>query len=340
MATKPIVNIHQNDPPAWFKTADLGIFIHWGLYSVPAYAPVAGGHGEHQKGAFRDMFAQQPYAEWYANSIRIDGSLAYQYHRRHYRGQPYEAFAETFKKTAQNVDIPRWVDLFVKAGAKYVVLVSKHHDGFVMFNSRQENPHLADYHLDWDFVGELAAECRRRGLRFGVYYSSLLDWTFTRRAVESPADMLVGNNNSQEYMDYAYHHWREIIDRWGQYPNSLRNPAGRALFNVGARIVMNRPAKAGALGPDKYWDYRTAEYTLDWPADDIWFEMCRGMDKSFGYNKNSRPQDYITAAEVRRIISVLTPKKGRLLLNVGPDENGAIPSYQERIFQELAETRG
>ncbi|QFR22748.1 hypothetical protein D1010_04440 [Schleiferilactobacillus harbinensis] len=78
------------------------------------------------------------------------------------------------------------------------------------------------------------------------------------------------------------------------------------------------------------------EYTDDWHGTD-YFETTRGMDKSFGYNQYSRPQDYITADEVRGIVAKVRPQKGRLLLNVGPEKDGTIPPYQEQILKDLAE---
>lgn len=372
MAVSGQVNIHRYDPPLWFKEADFGIFIHWGLYSVPAYAPPESEDFDTiaNNRSSEYLFKHTPYAEWYQNSIAIAGSPAQEYHRTHYGDMPYTAFADTFRQTAKKADPEKWADLFQKAGAKYVVLVSKHHDGFVMFDSHQPNPNIEQYMLDFDFAGQLATACRKKGLRFGVYYSSLLDWTFTKRPVRSNADLLLGNDNSARYMDYCRNHWLEIIeryhpdilwsdigypadprledlfdayykavpdgmvnDRWGQWPNVLRNPVGRGLFNVAARLVQKHGG--GNPADAKYFDYRTLEYTTKWSRDDVWFEVCRGMDKSFGYNRFSNPQDHITADEVRQMVAELQPKKGRLLLNVGPDENGMIPEYQKAVLDEL-----
>lgn len=368
------INLHRNDPPQWFKQADFGIFIHWGLYSVPAYAPVASEdfHTITQEKSDRYLFTNQPYAEWYKNSIMIPGSPASQYHQKHYRDMPYEKFAESFRKTAKKADVEEWADAFARAGAKYVVFVTKHHDGFVLFNSWQQNPHQRNYMLDFDFVGDLAFACRKRGLRFGVYYSSLLDWTFTSKPILTYADFFLGNNNSQGYKDYCLNHWRELIeryqpdilwsdigypsddrleqlfkeyyqtvpegmvnDRWEQYPNILRNSAGKALFNLAARIVTKKREGSETVPKVKYFDYRTIEYTSAWHQQDVWFEMCRGMDKSFGYNKFSSEKDHLSASEIRQLIGELVPKKGRLLLNVGPDGNGRIPPYQRRVLEEL-----
>ncbi len=366
------VNIHRHNPPQWFKEADFGIFIHWGPSSVPAFAPV--DVDDYAK-LMREkppeyLFQNIPYADWYQNSVRIKGSPAGLYHKKNFGDKPYAAFAEEFKQSAKNVDAEHWAELFKLAGAKYVVVVSKHHDGFVLFDTKIENPKMPGYHLDFDHVGNLAAACRKRGMRFGVYYSSLLDWTFTKQPIDSAGDLFLHSDNSKTYCDYCFNHWKEIIDRyrpdvlwgdigyptdprleelfdyyykavpegvvndrWGQWPNYLRNPVGRALVNSAAKKLLRE--NPGKLLDAKYYDFRTLEYTADWQESELYFEVCRGMDKSFGYNRFSRPQDYITAAEVRNILAEVVPKKGRLLLNVGPDSNGVIPAYQEKILTEL-----
>ena len=229
---------------------------------------------------------------------------------------------------------------------------------------------MPGYNLDFDHVGNLAAACRKRGMRFGVYYSSLIDWTFTKKPIDSAGDLFLSNDNSRTYCDYCFNHWKEIIDRyspdvlwgdigyptdprleelfayyykavpegvvndrWGQWPKFLRNPIGRAFVNYAAKKVLRE--NPGILLDTKYYDFRTLEYSSDWQENDLYFEVCRGMDKSFGFNQFSRPQDYITADEVRAIIAEVVPKKGRLLLNVGPDSLGRIPDYQVKILEEL-----
>lgn len=376
MAHSKQVNIHRENPPLWFREADFGIFIHWGIYSVPAFAPV---ETESFDVILREkpqeyLFKNQPYAEWYKNSMAIADSPAQKHHREHYGDMPYEGFATTFRDTSKNADPEEWADYFHNAGARYVVLVTKHHDGFVMFNSRQPNPNIADYMLDFDFTGRLAQACRSRGMRFGVYYSSLLDWTFTDKPILTAGDLLLGNDNSKRYKDYCYNHWLEIIerykpdvlwgdigypadkrlpdlfatyynavpegmanDRWGQMPGFLRNRPGRGLVNALAKAALKRPPDKTKVMAAKYYDFRTLEYDYAWRGgEDVWFEVCRGMDKSFAYNRYSRPEDYISAEEVMKIIEAVRPDKGRLLLNVGPDENGTIPEYQKAVLTQLA----
>ena len=372
MSNSTAVNIHRENPPEWFQKADFGIFIHWGPASIPAYAPVdIEDYGTLMREKSPEyMLANIPYAEWYQNSMAIPGSPAQKYHAEHYGSQPYHVFAEEFKERARQVDAEAWAVLFKKAGAKYVVLVTKHHDGFVMYNTGVQNPRQPGYHLDFDFTGQLADACRKQGMRFGIYYSSLLDWTFTNKPIRTPGDLFLGNNNSRQYMDYCHAHWMELIDRYhpdvmwsdigypadnrledlfryyykavpegvandrfSQFPNWLRNPIGKWLVNSQAKKTLAE--KPGELLPVKYYDFRTIEYTTEWNHSDIWFETCRGMDKSFAYNQFSRPQDYITAAEVRDIVREVFPKKGRLLLNAGPDSYGVIPDYQVKILEEL-----
>lgn len=376
MSIESAVNIHRANPPQWFQDADLGIFIHWTPSSVPAYAPTnLGDFGEMvREHDLAYIFRNQPYAEWYLNSLKIPGSPVQLHHQEKYGDQSYQAFAEEFRKRAVNVDVNHWADMFAIAGAKYVVLVTKHHDGFLLFNSRHPNPRIPGYQLDFDLVGDLAKACRERGMRFGTYYSSLLDWSFYHKPLQSAYDIMYGDANTKEYRDYCRNHWLELIerykpdvlwsdigyphdprledlfrhyynmvpegmvnDRWAQSPVLMRNPLGRWIINRAARKAL----ESGSSNPlpAKYYDYRTLEYTTDWQETDIWFEVCRGMDKSFGYNQNSRKEDFITPEEVLRMIAEVYPKKGRLLLNVGPDSYGRIPEYQEEVLEALGTAR-
>ncbi|MFD1432662.1 alpha-L-fucosidase [Lacticaseibacillus yichunensis] len=366
------VNRHRGQAPTWFEQADFGIFIHWGLYSVPAYAPAPiTGPGKHP--TLRRQFEYQPYAEWYANSMLFENGPTGQYHRAHYGNAPYADFAQSFKETAKNVDVEAWADAFAAAHAKYVVVVTKHHDGFVMYDTEVRNPHQPDYHLGFDFVGELAKAVRARGMRFGVYYSSLLDWTFKHDRIQSAATFLLGNDTSQRYLDYVWDQWHELIDRhrpdilwsdigypvdprlpqlfadyykavpegmvddrWGSYPNSLRHKPLYPLFNLGGAIVNARAKKSNKSTPPQYYDYRTLEYSSIWTGAPDYYEMTRGMDLSFGYNQAARPEDFITADDVRQLVAQGRKDRGRLLLNVGPMANGKLPDPQQTVLTDLA----
>ena len=355
------INIYREKQPEWFRQSKLGVFVHWGLYSVPAFAPT--GKPFKQK--------DNPYAEWYHNSMKLKDHPAYLYHKEHYGDAPYSDFAQPFRQSARNADPEVWARLFKDAGASYVVLVTKHHDGFMMYDSKVKHPTLGSYGLDFDFTGNLAKACRKEGLRFGTYYSSLLDWTFTDETIYRSSDMYFSPNIEQEYLDYCYNHWLELIDRyepdilwsdigyppdkrlpelfrhyysrvpeglvndrWRQYPKWVRNPKLKNLwksdfFFYTAMNIRN------LIGPT-YYDYRTQEYTKGNNPSGKSFELCRGIDHSFGYNKNSRPENFITVDEVRSLMAKLTANNGRLLLNVGPDMDGSIPEEQARVLRDLA----
>src|SRR5581483_563808 len=107
------------------------------------------------------------------------------HHHATYGDLPYDAFVAEFLAGHRGWDPDAWADLFRAAGARYVVLVTKHHDGVLLWPSAHRNPHKRDWQASRDIVGELAAAVRARGMRFGTYYSGGLDWTFPSRGERS-----------------------------------------------------------------------------------------------------------------------------------------------------------
>src|SRR5690606_3899629 len=108
----------------------------------------------------------------------IPGSPTARHHAEHYGDAPYEDFRHEFEAGLADWDPEEWADRFAATGAGYVVLVTKHHDGYLLWPSEVENPHRPGWHAPRDIVGDLADAVRARGMRFGVYYSTGLDWTF------------------------------------------------------------------------------------------------------------------------------------------------------------------
>jgi alpha-L-fucosidase len=115
--------------PEWFKNSPFGIFIHWGAYSVPAWAEPIGALGTIADGQW---FAHNPYAEWYMNTIRIDGSPAQAHHQEVFGGVEYDELLDQWK--AENFDPQDWAALFKATGADYVVPTTKHHDGITLWD--------------------------------------------------------------------------------------------------------------------------------------------------------------------------------------------------------------
>ncbi|HSD83527.1 MAG TPA: alpha-L-fucosidase [Anaerolineae bacterium] len=354
-------SVKQHPLPAWYHDAKFGIFIHWGLYSVPAFAP---RKPMDLKALLSGDFGSSPYAEWYQNSLRIPGSAVQRYHAEKYGANfPYEDFATAFNEQSRHWDPEAWADLFQSSGARYVVLVTKHHDGFLMWPSQQRNPQRLAYHAARDIVGELQHSVTARGLKMGYYYSSALDWTFTLQPIQSMADLMISGPADRAYRDYVERHWKELIDRyeawllwsdiayppgyslaelfahfynrraegvindrWFQTPIGLRNPLGKFLINLAAQWM----ARQGKTNTPKvpHCDYVTTEYFGQAQATTFKWEACRGIGNSFGYNQFETADDYQTAPELIRLLADIVSKNGNLLLNVGPRADGTLPEAQ------------
>lgn len=206
-------SLNAHKVPQWYEDAKFGIFVHWGLFAIPAFASRSGSISD----AFRDRYdtavAHTPYTEWYWNAIRVKESESARHHREVWGDAPYESFREPFLKGVEEWQPEAWADLFAQAGARYVVLVTKHHDGFCLWPSTVRNPHQPEWTSRRDIVGELAAAVRARGLRFGVYYSGGIDWTFNRRPMRTLADFM-GSVPGGDYPAYADAQTRELIERY------------------------------------------------------------------------------------------------------------------------------
>jgi alpha-L-fucosidase len=206
-------SLHGHRVPEWFEDAKLGIFIHWGLFSVPAFAPRL----NHISEAFTEHYAissaMTPYTEWYQNAIRVPESPSAKHHADVWHGRPYSDFKQTFETGLEKWDPAEWARLFKRAGARYVVLVTKHHDGFCLWPSSVKNPNCEDWTTERDVVGELASAVRAEGLRFGVYYSGGIDWTFNTNPVRTLVQFM-GSVPGGDYPAYAEAQVRELIDRY------------------------------------------------------------------------------------------------------------------------------
>ena len=217
MSKKRSTGVPGHSVPPWFEDAKLGIFVHWGIFAVPAWAPTlppGKSMPDLLRASPRELGAQLPYAEWYQNAMRIPGSPTARHHAETYGDAPYEAFREPFEATLGDWDPEAWADAFAATGAGYVVLVTKHHDGYLLWPSDVPNPHRPGWHAPRDVVGELADAVRARGLRFGVYYSTGLDWTFETLPIREPLDLFAAIPNDPAYAAYVDAHLRELVDRY------------------------------------------------------------------------------------------------------------------------------
>ena len=216
--------------PQWYDDAKLGIFLHWGLYSVPGWAPQVPDIQEllREKGP-AEMLRDNPYAEWYLNSSRLEGSPTWRHQRDTYGpGATYDDFIAIFDDGTADTDMDAIAQVCRDAGAGYVVLTTKHHDGFCLWPSALEHPRKGRYHARRDIVGDLTRAVTAAGMRMGLYYSGGYDWPYNDALLENPADSFLAVPHGGDYVAYATAHVRELIQRY--QPSVLWNdicwPAG------------------------------------------------------------------------------------------------------------------
>lgn len=327
--------------PDWFHDAKFGIFVHWTMSCIPAFAPQSGSLPEILREHPKDPLKFIPYAEWYQNTAKFPDSEVAGYHREHYGNAPYQAFREPFEAGLDAWDPEPLVDLIVDSGARYVVYVTKHHDGFVLWPTDVPNPHAPGWNSRRDMVGDLAAAVRRRGLRFGVYYSGGLDWTFNPEPIASVGDMFASIPRSLEYRQYADAHLRELISRyqpsvlWNDiaYPPGPELPALMAHYYsvVPDGVVNDRWAQPGEPGfpAAGHYDFQTPEYAQYAEIRAGKWEATRGIGHSFGYAANEPLANVISPAELIHSFVDGVSKNGNLLLNIGPRPDGSAQPEHE-----------
>ena len=329
--------------PDWYPDAGLGIFIHWGAYSVPAWAEPTG-----ELGAVDDAtwFRHNPYAEWYLNTIRFEDSPAREHHRAAYGDAPYDDFLDAWRTTAFDPD--DWAALFARAGARYVVPTTKHHDGIALWDA----PGTADRNTVHrgprrDLISELEVAVRAAGLRFGVYYSGGLDWNVSDLPpIDSGANVRALRPNDAAYAAYAALHVRDLVDRYR--PDVLWNDiewpdAGKHANPLGLLQLFEHYYEAVPDGVvndrwgDTHCDYRTSEYQGHLESEQAaYWENCRGVGLSFAYNRIEDASHLMSAAQTVRHLADVVSRGGNLLLNVGPTAEGTIPDAQRQVLEGLA----
>ena len=140
---KLVRRVRRHAVPAWWSDAKLGIFVHWTPASVPAFAPVDAEIGELLARRDPQAMAWSPYSEWYENSLRFPESPAARHHREVYGNRPYTEFAAEWEAGLEQWDPHAWAERFAATGARYVVFVTKHMDGYCMWPTGVRNPVLS-----------------------------------------------------------------------------------------------------------------------------------------------------------------------------------------------------
>ncbi len=316
-------SLEQRPVPKWFDEAKVGIFIHWGVYSVPAWGP------------------KDKYAEWYWHDMQDRSGATWQFHLRTYGEKfKYQDFAPMFK--AELWDPDQWAKLFADSGAKYVVLTSKHHEGFTLWpNAQSWNWNAVDIGPHRDLAGDLANAVRAKGLKMGYYYS-LYEWF-------NPLYL----NDLPKYVDqHMLPQMKDLVERykpsllwtdgeWEQPSTAWRSAEFLAwLFNespVKDEIVVNdrwgkeTRSRHGGFYTSEYAKYRGEDFEKllrvhKWEED-------QGIGSSFGYNRNEDEPDYKTPAQLIELLVNAVSKGGNLLLDIGPTADGRVPVImQQRLL--------
>ena len=171
------------------------------------------------------MLRDNPYAEWYRNTMRIPGSPTQQHHRATYGADfSYDDFVPMFDAGTAACDLDAIAALAEGAGAGYVVLTSKHHEGFALWPSAVPHPVKGEYHARRDLVGGLTDAVRARGMRMGLYYSGAWDWPYNDVVLRQGADIVLATPEDPQYVAYVTAHWRELIERYE--PSLMWNDIG------------------------------------------------------------------------------------------------------------------
>jgi len=330
-------SLDSRPAPDWYLDAKFGIFIHWGVYSVPAFS------------------TPNEYAEWYWYSLRATPSNTdaravkrhedtVAFHNRVYGEDfAYYQFAPRFK--AEMFDPDEWARIFKQAGAKYVALTSKHHDGFAMFPSAEAN---RDWGQPWnakdigperDLLGDLSTSVRNAGLKMGFYYS-LYEW-FNPLWL-SDRKLYVDKHMIPQFKDVVTRYKPSIIfsdGEWDMPSEAWKSPELLAwLYNdspVKDDVIVND--RWGKETRHKHGGYFTTEYGAGMPDATHPWEENRGMGFSYGYNRNEPLDNYRTGQELVWMLADLVARGGNLLLNVGPTADGRIPTIMQDRLRDIGE---
>ena len=343
-------SLNQRGYPEWFADAKLGIFVHWGLYSVPAYAHETGYaewfyrglmEGDSGRVATLNNYIRlwEPLLgdQWSGRMTNVEGMTV----QTPKLTDRYALFVPLWRAEHWNPD--QWAELFARSGAKYVLLVTKHHDGYCLWNSRyQPNWNSMATGPRRDIVGELTRAVRRAGLKMGFYYS-LTEWTNPRHIWYVDPDSTIG-----DYVDhYMIPQFKELVTKYqpsvifadGEWRNTAEQFHATELIawyynTVGSEAIVNDRWGAGTQHGFRTPEYKAATKEVLADTQRPWAE-CRGMGRSFGLNRNEPLSNYMTSDSLIRHLVKLVAAGGGLTLNVGPEADGTIPLIQQERLEDL-----
>nr|XP_050040707.1 tissue alpha-L-fucosidase-like [Dermacentor andersoni] len=308
--------------PPWFDEAKIGVFLHWGVFSVPSFGSEWFWHNWHEM--------QPAYVEFMTRNYRP--------------GFTYQDFAPEF--TAEFFDPARWADIFAKSGARYVVLTGKHHEGFTLWPSNVSwNWNAQDVGPHRDLVGDLADAVRRReGMRFGVYHS-MMDWYhplyLADKASGFESALFPPAKAIPELVEIVNRYEPDIVWSDGEWeaPDTYWNSTSFLAW-----LYNDSPVRSTVVVNDRWGKGVRCKHGDFFNCDDQFnpgvlqphkWENCLPIDqRSWGYRRDASLSDYRTIGELLDILASTVSCNGNLLINVGPTKDGIIvPAFEERLTQ-------
>ena len=323
--------------PEWYLDAKFGIFIHWGVYSVPAFGN-----------------------EWYPRNMYKQDTPEFKHHLATYGPQAqfgYKDFIPRF--SAEHFDPRHWAELFRKSGARYIVPVAEHHDGFPMYDCSLTDWCAAKIGPKRDILGELARAVRAEGLHLGASSHRAEHWWFYDQGMTfdsdvrdprygglyGPAQPEKGPAPNVDFLDDWLARTSEIVqkyqpeliwfDWWIEQPvfKPYLQRFAAFYYNWGVQngrgVAINYKLKSF---PEKtaVWDIERGQLAAIRPF--FWQTDTSVSKNSWGY---VQPQDYKTAGAIVGDLVDIVSKNGSLLLNIGPRPDGTIPEAEEQILLEI-----
>jgi alpha-L-fucosidase len=311
----------------WWRDARFGMFIHWGLYAIPA--------GEWQ--------GETNYGEWIRHTAKIP------------LGE-YDKFQGQFNPVDFNAD--EWVSMAKAAGMKYIVITTKHHDGFCMFDTKQTDYNIMNTLFRRDVMQELADACRKHDIRLCFYYS-IMDWhhpDYMPRRDWEEADRPVGRAGYDKYVKYMKNQLKELLTRYGdigvlwfdgEWEGTWNSAYGQEIYDyvrsLQPAIIVNNRVGSGMKEIDGTIDERTSGGDFGTPEQQIppdgipgldW-ETCMTMNTHWGYNKADK--DFKSTGELIWMLADISSKGGNFLLNVGPTAGGTFPPESVERLEQIGE---
>lgn len=356
----PVGMLHTRPLPSWYDDAKFGIFVHWGVYAVPAYAPTT-----------NTTSISLNCAEWYMKKLKTpfrDHSVTRNHHNETYGPSvKYEDFAPLWK--AEQWNPQQWADLFADSGANYVVFTSKHHDGFCNWPTALSAPHwsVADNGPKKDIVGLLKTAVENKGMKFGLYYS-LYEWYNTKYLSEKRSEKKSGGGEKKsgggekksggkkkkithpDYVDtVVFSQLKELVQKYEPHilwcDGDWEQTAAYWRTEEFLGWLYNESPVAEFICANDRWgkDAKTKFGCFSAPEDRFsptmvlpykW-ECCMTMGKSWGFNAQETDDLTQTSSELIRKLITTVCFGGNFLLNVGPCADGTISAIQQQRLADI-----